>query len=408
MTAASVLVKPASSACNISCSYCFYRRLCENREVADAGRMSPATLEALVTCALSYGDELVSLCFQGGEPTLAGLDYFREAVRLEKKLARPGQTVENTLQTNGMLIDDDWARFLAEEDFLVGISLDGPAAVHDAHRRDAAGRGTHARVMQSLELLRRHGVRTNVLCVVGDEAAADARGLWEFWREAGLEWVQVIACMGEERGEEGDAGAGLDRRGRKREFPAHEKGGAAGEGEQRASTRGAVSPVAWGEFLAELFDLWYAAWMAGTDIDIRIFSNFAALAAGYPAEECGMSGRCTPTAVVEGDGSVYPCDFYCTDQWRLGNVREAASTPGGLGALLTSERARDFAAPSFDVCGECRECQWLALCRGGCRRWREAGGGKDALCEGWKIFFEHAWERLHILGQMIIERYGRP
>ena len=377
MPAASILVKPASSACNIACGYCFYRTLSARRAVPDAGLMSHETLRALTENALAYGTGYTTFAFQGGEPTLCGLAFYEQAVRLQHELRRPGQVVENSLQTNGLLLDEAWAEFLAREDFLVGLSLDGPQSIHDANRVDMRGQGTHGRVLQAAALLRAHGVRFNVLSVVTDETCAHAAELYAFYKENGFSYVQLIGCLDEEQGTTTDGA--------------------------RAGGR-AVNAEAYGRFLCELFDLWYADFMAGQDMDVRMFSNLAQLAAGYPAEECGMSGRCTCYFAVEADGSVYPCDFYCTDAWKLGTVHEPFAT------LAASEAAREFVRASTSQAPQCRACPWFALCRGGCRRWRDAGGaqgcGLNRLCPAYQRFFGHTWERLQALGRLIVSHHG--
>lgn len=376
MPAASILIKPASSNCNMDCKYCFYKVLSSNREEYDKGFMSGSTLEALVRYGVEYADGLLSFAFQGGEPMLAGIDFYRKAVSLQKKYNKKDLVIENTLQTNGLLIDDEWAEFFAENDFLIGISIDGPRKIHDKYRTDYNGNGTFERVMDKVALLRKYKVRYNVLTVVTDKLSENASYLYKFYKRNNIDYVQLIPCMDEKN----------------RCMP-----------QQSDDSNGAVAADSYGRFLCDIFDLWYEDFMKGEQMDIRMFSNLAQMAAGYPAEECGMNGCCSCYFVVEGDGSIYPCDFYCTDEWKLGEVGQS------FDELINSERARLFVKDSMTQCAECHKCSYFNLCRGGCRRWREKSRqtyGVNKLCEGYKVFFEHTADRINELGKIIHEYYG--
>lgn len=171
MPAASILIKPSSSNCNIDCKYCFYKCLSSNREEYSKGFMSEETLEQLIIQAIDYAEGYVTFAFQGGEPTLAGLSFFRKAVELQKKYNTKNLTIENTIQTNGIIINDEWAEFLAENHFLVGLSLDGPKKYHDAYRKDVKGQGTFERIMGTINLFKKHGVAFNILSVITNEMA---------------------------------------------------------------------------------------------------------------------------------------------------------------------------------------------------------------------------------------------
>lgn len=378
MPEASILIKPSSANCNIDCKYCFYKCLSSNRGEYSKGFMSEDTLEQLIIQAIDYADNFVSFAFQGGEPTLAGVDFFRKAVELEKKYNNRNLTIENTIQTNGILIDEEWAEFFAENDFLVGLSLDGPKKIHDRYRTDVSGNPTFEKVMHAVSLLEKHHVEYNILSVITDEAADKASYLYNFYKRNGYDYIQLIPCMDESTrsGENGKEG-----------------------------NKCAVNPEKYGRFLCELFDLWYEDFNRGEQMDIRMFSNLAQMAAGYPAEECGMNGHCTCYFVVEGDGSVYPCDFYCLDEWKLGTVEDSFSS------LIDSEKVKKFIKDSEPANQKCQNCPYFSLCRGGCRRWREvsAGGtlGLNILCPAYEIFFEHARERILKLGEFICKRYGR-
>lgn len=376
MPAASILIKPASANCNMDCKYCFYKCLSSHREEYSKGFMSEETLETLVREAIAYADGSLTFAFQGGEPTLAGLDFFQKAVELQQKYNNKKLQIENTIQTNGLLIDEKWARFLGEHRFLVGLSLDGPKKMHDRYRKDAAGQDTFARIMHSVQLLEQYHVDYNVVTVVTNDTAKQASFLYKFWKRNHYPFVQFIPCMDEIKRQDGT---------------------------QERSIY-AVEPEQYGKFLCELFDLWYADFAAGETMDIRMFSNLAQMAAGYPAEECGMNGCCNCYFVVEGDGSVYPCDFYCMDEWKLGTVND------GFVQMKTSEKAKAFVEASRPVCAACQECPYFSLCRGGCRRWREpfvdGKPGLNQLCSAYRMFFAHAAERMERLGAYIRQKYA--
>ena len=376
MPAASILIKPASANCNMDCKYCFYKCLSSHREEYSKGFMKEETLETLVREAIAYADGSLTFAFQGGEPTLAGLDFFQKAVELQQKYNNKKLQIENTIQTNGLLIDEKWARFLGEHRFLVGLSLDGPKKMHDRYRKDAAGQDTFARIMHSVQLLEQYHVDYNVVTVVTNDTAKQASFLYKFWKRNHYPFVQFIPCMDEIKRQDGT---------------------------QERSIY-AVEPEQYGKFLCELFDLWYADFAAGETMDIRMFSNLAQMAAGYPAEECGMNGCCNCYFVVEGDGSVYPCDFYCMDEWKLGTVND------GFVQMKTSEKAKAFVEASRPVCAACQECPYFSLCRGGCRRWREpfvdGKPGLNQLCSAYRMFFAHAAERMERLGAYIRQKYA--
>ena len=337
--------------------------------------MKEETLETLVREAIAYADGSLTFAFQGGEPTLAGLDFFQKAVELQQKYNNKKLQIENTIQTNGLLIDEKWARFLGEHRFLVGLSLDGPKKMHDRYRKDAGGQDTFGRIMHSVQLLEQYQVDYNVVTVVTNDTAKQASFLYKFWKRNHYPFVQFIPCMDEIKRQDGT---------------------------QERSIY-AVEPEQYGKFLCELFDLWYADFAAGEAMDIRMFSNLAQMAAGYPAEECGMNGYCNCYFVVEGDGSVYPCDFYCMDEWKLGTVND------GFVQMKTSEKAKAFVEASRPVCAACQGCPYFSLCRGGCRRWREpfvdGKPGLNQLCSAYRMFFAHAAERMERLGVYIRQKY---
>lgn len=368
MASASILIKPASSACNIRCKYCFYRSLSDKRACSNFGMMSEETLETLVKNALHYADEYCSFAFQGGEPTLVGLDFYRKLIALQKKYNQNHTEIQNTIQTNGICITEEWAKFFAEHQFLVGLSLDGNKKLNQ-YRTDAQEKNTFESIMHTVQLFEQYHVAYNIVSVVTSLTAKNTAELYQFYKKKGFLYQQYIACLDE--------------------HPNKKYGYS-------------LTPKAYGKFLCELFDLWYADFIHGYNLDIRTFSNWVQMAAGYPPESCGMSGKCTCYFVVEGDGSVYPCDFYASDEWKLGTVAD------DFNLLLESKKAKDFVRCSLPVHEKCRKCRHFYLCRGGCRRWREPfENGKPALnvlCTAYEQFFDHCSDRIYALGAALRKR----
>lgn len=360
-----VMIKPASGICNMRCRYCFYADEQQNRAQASYGLMSEETLAAVLGRVLAAAQGRVTIAFQGGEPTCAGLDFFRRAVALEKQLNTRGLRVENAIQTNGYAIDDDWAAFFAQNRFLVGVSLDGPRELHDQNRPDAAGEGTHARVMRAVALLKKHGAQFNVLAVVTAAGARSARKTYNFFRRNGLDYQQYIPCLDP-------------------------------LGQERGGRPYSLTPEAYGRFLKDLFDCWYADAAAGHLTYNRYFTNLVGILQGRPPEACGMLGVCGMQYVVEADGSVYPCDFYMLDQWRLGNF-----VTDTVADIDRRRQELGFIQRSVRLAEGCRECRWYPLCRGGCVRDREPGPGENYLCGAYKAFFPYAYPRLAALARAL-------
>jgi uncharacterized protein len=274
------------------------------------------------------------------------------------------------IQTNGMAIDREWARFLKDEGFLVGLSLDGPRLLHDRLRTGPDGGGSHSRVMETVRLLADAGTDFNILCVVDQATADNARKVYGFFRRHGLDWIQFIPRL-----DPLDAPPGR-----------------------------ALTAEAWGSFLKTSFDLWYDDLRQGRQACVRHFENYLSLALGLAPDTCAMSGRCSPYFAVEADGSVFPCDFYELDEWLLGNIRDR-----GFAEMGRSETARRFIRRSEPLAPGCAECPVLPLCRGGCAREREPfTGGRPSpnrLCKGYRDFLSYAGSRIMALAQ---ESRGLP
>lgn len=356
------LIKPAAGHCNMRCHYCFYRDEQQNCTDTEDYMMSLATAETLIRRCFAELDKggFVSFAFQGGEPTLAGLDFFRFFTQTVQKYNQKRVTVQYAIQTNGLAVTEEWAEFFSKEHFLVGISLDGTPDVHDALRPDASGDGTWARVMQTIELLHRYGVECNLLCVVTKQLAKKAERVYKSMKATGVRYLQFIPC--------------LDPLG----MP---------QGQQNYS----LTPELYARFLCALFDAWYRDWKTSTYVSVRLFEDYIHLLMGGPAVTCSTTGRCGGYMVVEGSGVVYPCDFFCLDAYKLGTVQ--ADT---LHSLLASEKMRVFIADGWQIPAECQPCRWVHLCRGGCKRDCDPAdkAQRSYYCKALQKFFAYAELRL--------------
>ena len=330
--------------------------------------MSAATTDALVARAFAFGANHITFGFQGGEPTLAGLyffEYFTAQARFaESSAKRNGRNVhvQFALQTNGVELNAEWARFFKRENFLIGVSIDGPRIIHDMFRVRSNGLGTHSDVMNGIAVLREQGVPVNALCVVDANTADNAELVYRYLRSHGFDWIQFIPCIDP-----------LD------DEPGHKTW--------------SLSPFAFENFLKTTFDLRYSEWRGGRGIHLRWFDNLVGMAAGERPESCGMSGVCGVNFTIEADGSVYPCDFYVTDEWRLGNLHEDSFL-----AMKDGKTAQRFVESSRIIDSECVSCFAYPLCRGGCRRDREPfRDGRPILnryCHAFKEFFSYAGDRI--------------
>lgn len=360
-----MLAKPSGPDCNLACTYCFYLR--KAALFADERpRMSPQMLEAYVRQLFDAqrGRE-VHLAWQGGEPTLMGLDFFERAVDLARRHARPGQRVSHSFQTNGVLLDERWCAFLKRHDFLVGVSIDGPGFVHDRYRVNRGGGATHAQAVRAFRLLAAHGVRANVLCTVNAANEGRPHDVYRHFRDdLRADYVQFIPVV-------------------ERAAPT------GGEGESRPPVSAAsVDPDRFGRFLVAIFEEW-----SRNDIGRVTVGNFEAVAAnllGAPATVCVFAETCGGAPVIEHNGDVYSCDHYVDGSHRLGNILDVP-----LAEMMASARQAAFGAMKRDALPrQCRECRFLRLCRGECPKNRIADGagapaGVNYLCAGYRHFFGH-------------------
>lgn len=353
------LIKPASSLCNMRCRYCFYEDVSDNRLQKQMGIMTASTAQRIIQEAFRAISKngTITFFFQGGEPTLAGLDFFRNFVQLEKALKKPGVAVYHGIQTNGYCIDEEWASFFREENFLVGLSLDGLQSIHDTFRPDAAGSGTWARTIKALETLTRFQVETNILCVVTAQVAKKARQVYKNLTRLGSYPLQFIPCLDPLEGPRGTQSYSL-------------------------------TPESYTTFLCHTFDCWYKDWKEGRYVSIRTFDDYLCHLLRLPSSSCSASGSCGHYLVVEGDGSLYPCDFYVLDPWYLGNIQSCS-----VEDALNFPASQAFLAAGCQRPASCTACRYAPLCRGGCKRdWDNSGG--NYYCAAYQTFFAYSITRL--------------
>lgn len=351
----SLLIKPASSLCNMRCLYCFYRDVADNRELPSYGIMTPEVTEAMIKNVFRYAQGSVSFTFQGGEPTLAGTAYFKQFHAFVDTYNTKRIPVSYSLQTNGLALPEEMIALFAKHKYLLGVSLDGMDKLHDALRPDAAGAPTAQRVNETLGLLDRYGVEYNILCVVTQQIARKGADVYKYFRDRKLRFLQFIPYVPEFGAEEAESSFAPDNE-------------------------------SYAGFLSSVFRLYSRDYFRGEYVSIRQFDNFVRIAAGMPPECCGMGGRCHANLVVEADGSVYPCDFYVLDPWYMGNI---ARDP--IPELLSAPAAEAFVKSSLAVDPECKGCAYFPVCKGGCRRHRELPDGNlgiNRYCKAYKSFFK--------------------
>lgn len=363
MRAITVMIKPASSMCNLRCAYCFYVEDSAHRREPVKGIMTRETAQLVISRILEYSaGGPVGFCFQGGEPLIAGKEFFFHFVEDVKHLNIHKSQVSYALQTNGTLLDEELCIFLAKEKFLVGISLDGKCDLHNFNRKTAAGKESFQQVMRGIALLNTHKVQYNVLAVVTKQMCNSAYGTLHFFLKHNMRYLQFTTCM------------------EPKDVPLF-------------STYLAPNNEEYAKFYCQLFDLYIGELRKGNFLSIRYFDNILAMLHGEHPEQCGMFGYCPGQLVIEADGSAYPCDFYCEDQWLMGNL-----CTNTVEEIQNSCVMKKFQTSSMVINNMCRGCKVAKLCRGGCRRekdYRLDGVMRENIyCEGRKKFFEHVLEKM--------------
>ncbi len=392
-----LLAKPTGAACNLDCKYCFFL----SKETLYPGsnfRMADDLLGTYISQLLgAHRGPVASVNWQGGEPTLMGLDFFRHSVELVDKHKRPDQKIAYTLQTNGVLLDDAWCRFLKQNNFLVGISIDGPKACHDAYRINKGGRGTFDQVMHGLHLLKSHGVDFNILCTVHAANGDSPLDIYRFFRdELGARHIQFIPIV---------------ERATAQTLPMANKRWGERVGVERQTytqsgsvvTERSVAAVQYGRFLTAVFDEWVQH-----DVGTVFVQTFDVALGSWLGQHnlCVVSPTCGNSLALEHNGDLYSCDHYVEPEHLLGNIRQ---TP--IADLVASDKQRKFGCAKFDSLPQyCRSCEVMFACYGDCPRNRfidtpDGEPGLNYLCEGYRLFYGHIREAMTVMANL--HRAGR-
>lgn len=368
-----ILIKPTSWGCNLRCEYCFYL---EKEEYYPGSlpehRMSEKTLEELIKQSYAALNPPL-FAWQGGEPTMMGLPFFRKVIELQSYYSN-GRPFQNTLQTNGTLLDEEWAVFLRQNNFLVGLSLDGKQGNHDRYRKDAKGEGSWIAVQKAARLLLRKKVAVNALATVNAESVHKAEETYRFLKGIGFTFMQFIPIVETDPND-----------------PAK-------------SAEWSVNPEDYGHFLCKIFDLWYKDIdmdKLKSKISIRYFDSLLQTYLGDRPAECTMMAECGVYLVAEHNGDIYPCDFFVDPEMKIGNIFST-----GIHKLLNSEKQKNFGCEKQNMIDECHSCPWLMKCYGGCLKDRirdPQDNGRSHFCVSTKIFLSHADKKF----KEIAHRYKR-
>ena len=386
-----VLSKPSGPLCNLDCRYCFYTEKDALYPKVDSWRMSPEVLERYVKDYFAaHNGPLIEFAWQGGEPTLMGVEFFREVLRLQKKHCPEGKKVNNALQTNGVLLDEEWCALLAEHDFLVGLSIDGPRELHDGYRVDRGGKGSFDKVIKGLELLRAHGVKFNFLCVVHRKNAKHPAKVYRFLKEIGAEFIQFIPLV--------ERSGGKDQLLRLAGPP------------HAAQTELPLAPWSvraddYGKFLIGVFDEWVRNDVG--KVFVQLFDIQVGTQLGHTSALCVYAPTCGGGLLLEHNGDVYACDHYVYPEYLLGNLMDTS-----LAQMATSPQQSAFGLDKRESLPEyCRACSYLPKCWGGCPKHRfektpDGAAGLNYLCSGLRAFFSHSAPQFEAMAELL--RRGQP
>jgi uncharacterized protein len=368
-----ILIKPASSSCNLACSYCFYHDVANHRAIQSYGIMKESVRLSLIKRAFDNGAKQVSFAFQGGEPTLAGLDFYKSFVEEVNSFNTRNAEVSYSIQTNGYILNDSWVRFLKDNEFLVGVSVDGPSYIHDSMRRTASKKATHERIMESIQLLQENDVNFNVLCVLSSSVAGKIHEVHEYFMNQGFKYIQYIPCLNQ-----------MDETNQENPY--------------------ALSIEEYKQTLNTLFDYYKENFDSGHYISDRLFDNYVRMGQGYSPESCSLAGACTTYFVIEANGDVFPCDFYSLDQYKIGNIIDH-----GYMEMYMSKTASCFRMESLPLSKKCQSCKHLDLCRGGCKRYKinnvRTNESHLYYCEAYYDFFERNRKAIHEIGGKVMQGY---
>jgi len=348
-----LLIKPVSYDCNLNCNYCFYKST-KNIYEKNHHLMDINILETLIQKSLSYSDAGTAIfSWQGGEPLLAGIDFFKNLINFQKKYGKSGQIIGNSIQTNGILLNEEYIKLFKEYNTFIGISLDGNEEMHNYYRGKS-----FSKIMQSISLLKKENLEFNILTVINNFNVNKPKEMYDFFIQNNLFYIQLIPC------------AEKDEKGNIASF--------------------SVEPKFYGKFLCEFFDLWYNN--GNPKISVRFFDNIAEVLAGLNPSYCGFKDKCGDYLVVEFNGDIYSCDFFVKKEWKLGNILIDSFEK------LFNKNKTTFGSLKSKINEKCQKCKWLYICKGGCLKYRMINENKydglDYFCDSYIEFFNHSIDRL--------------
>lgn len=359
----SFLIKPASSLCNLQCKYCFYNDVSEHRMIKSNGIMKPDIMKILIDKSLEAldPDGQVTYAFQGGEPTVAGLNFFKDFVAYVQTKAKSTQKIQYALQTNGYILNEEWAAFFHEHHFLIGVSLDGYKENHDFFRINGNNEGTFKQVMSAVEILKSKKVEFNILTVLSKQLAKHPEKLYKFYQKYDIDYIQLIPCL-----------AGFDE----------------------MDAKFALTPELFSSFYKRFFDLWVSEWQNGHYRSVGLFDNLLMMLNDLPPITCGLLGQCSLQLVVESDGSVYPCDFYVLDEYKGGSI-----VGDELLKIMNSTKMLAFLQEPRKLTDTCSQCRFMRICHGNCKRMHGLYV-RESYC-GYQDFLNHALPKLQLIAQSL-------
>lgn len=368
----SLLIKPAGPDCNIACRYCFYYEKKELFKDTIIHRMEEGTIRNVLKQYFKEAGSVASIGFQGGEPTLCGLEFFKKIISMIKEYKKPHQQCNIAIQTNGILLDEKWAKFFKDNNVLVGLSVDGSQKIHDKHRLDRNKKGTHKKVNSTMQMLKKIGVEFNTLTVITKENVNHGRELVEYFRKNGSGYMQFIPCV---------------------------------EVIDSKIADYCPTPQEYSNFLKEVFDAWYNNGFP--EFYVRLFDEMLISFVEYRTPSCYFSHKCAANLVVEHDGSIYPCDFFVKNKWKLGNINETS-----FAEITKNSKLEEFINRKTILDDKCQSCNWKSLCCGDCPKYRLSEDGNTInsayFCEGYKDFFQCASPKFLEIKKRLLSEVNHP
>lgn len=350
-----LLIKPASCNCNLRCEYCFYFDVAKNRQTYSYGYMSYETLENLVKNAFETVEYEISFLFQGGEPLMRGISFYYKFHEFVEKYNINNIKVYFNLQTNGVLLNERWFDLFKKYDYLIGVSIDGTKDIHDIFRIDIRQRGTFDSIKNNIEKLRARQISFNILTVINNKICENIEKVYEYYKQNDFRFMQFIPCL---------------------------------DPLEHMTDPIFLSAKNYGYFLDKLFNLWYEDFKAGNLYYIRYFENLIMILDGKMPESCDMLGKCSVNLVIEADGSAYPCDFYTTDEYKIGNINTE-----NIFDIVFCEKAMGFIKKSLVKNLKCKDCKYLKICKTGCKRYKN-GDNLFKYCDSYIYFLDKNLKKL--------------